>query len=149
MHNSNQRSIFIDLNLIFGTLATNSLKDLKFVWEKRTGKELGTFTTEFFDLGLRTCPQTRKSGLAIIATHLLRLLRLTKVLPRASADASPAPTTRAQSKKADAANKTPSPAAAVDTAGTVSDDLELRNVGRAWAGLSTSIWICYGHPTLN
>ena len=29
MHNSNQRTIFNDVNLIFGTLASNSLKDLK------------------------------------------------------------------------------------------------------------------------
>ena len=46
----------------------------------------------------------------------------------ASADAGPAPTPREQSKKTDAANKTP--AAKVDTAGTESDDLELRDVGR-------------------
>ena len=29
MHNSNQRTIFNDVNLFFGTLASNSLKDLK------------------------------------------------------------------------------------------------------------------------
>ena len=29
MHNSNQRTIFHDVNIIFGTLASNSLKDLK------------------------------------------------------------------------------------------------------------------------
>ena len=63
MNNSNQRTIFNDANPIFGTLASNSLKDLKFVWEKRK------------------------------------------------------------------ASKTP--AAAVDIAGTESDDLELRDVGRA------------------
>ena len=63
------------------TLASNTLKDLKFVWEKRTGTELGTFTSAFFQLRLRSCPQTRKSCFAIIATHWLRLLRLPKVLP--------------------------------------------------------------------
>ena len=43
---------------------------------------------------------------------------------------SPAPITWAQAKKGDAANKPPA-AAAVDPAGTESDDLEQRDAGRA------------------
>ena len=114
--------MFNDGNLIFGSLASNSLKDLKFVWEKRTDTELSIFTSAFFDLNLSA---DEEQWLCDNFNTLAKALAPAE--SAASADAGPAPTPREQSKKTDAANKTP--AAKVDTAGTESDDLELRDVG--------------------
>ena len=73
MNNSNQRTIFNDVILIFGALVSNSFKYLKLCVISAQAQSLsvayGIFTSACFDLLLLSGPQTRKIGFAMIRNH--------------------------------------------------------------------------------
>ena len=119
-----------------------AFKDLKFVWERRTGME--------FEGSIMMIPSQAKwsadeerwlrdncKAFAALkapapALSTASAARAAASPAPASANASPATTTRAKAKKTEAANR-PRTAAAADAAGTESDDVEQRDAraGRA------------------
>ena len=123
-----------------------AFKDLKFVWERRTGMEFEGSLQQLHAIMMipsqakwssdeeRWLRDNCKAFAALKAPapapSTASAARAAASPATASANASPAPTTRAQAKKTEAANKPPA-AAAADAAGTESDDVEQRDAGRA------------------